>query len=83
MKKFEIVAYSGIQYAPALCIWREAGEPDCIHWSPDGETVRIGYMGDARCPITTPRMHRVYYTAHGAYVNHGGRRYYLHDFLRV
>lgn len=83
MKKFEIVAYSGIQYAPALCIWRETGEPDCIAYAPEGETVRIGYTDDAGYPANYPRMHRIYHSSRGAYANHGGRRYYLHDFLRV
>lgn len=82
MKKFEVVAYSGVQYAPALCLWRESGQCDVVDWVND--RIRVGYMGDDGVPRVTPRYHRIYTTMAGRnYIRYNGIRYFLDEFLRV
>lgn len=82
MKKFEVVAYSGVRYAPALCIWRESGHCDAVDWYT--YRVRIGYMGGDCAPCATPRWHRIYTTMAGRdYIRYNGIRYFLDEFLRV
>lgn len=78
MKKFEIVAYSRVQYAPALCIWRESGDNDAILW---GTYTRVGYMDDAGQPTSVLHWSRIYTSGKGDYVRYNNRRYYLHDFV--
>lgn len=81
MKKYEIVAYSAAQYAPALCIWRESGENEAVVYG-IRDRVRVGYMDDAGQPHHTPRLHYIYTTSTGrTYVKHQGHRYYISDFL--
>lgn len=82
MKKYEIVAYSGVQYAPALCLWRESGESEAVVYG-IRDKIRVGYMDDAGQPCHTPRLHYIYITPTGrAYVKHQGHRYYAEDFVR-
>lgn len=80
MKKFEIVAYSSVQYAPALCIWREDGESEAIVYG-IRDQIRVGYMDDAGEPRCTPRLHYIYTTPTGrSYIKHQGHRHYIDDF---
>lgn len=82
MKKYEPIAYSGVQYAPALCIWREIGDIDAIHWGTYTYT-RVGYMDDAGQPANVLRWSRVYTSGKGDFVRYNNRRYYLHDFIKM
>lgn len=76
----EAVAYSAEQYAPALCLWREVGETDCIQYGVI-DYARVGYMDDAGQPIGRINQSRVYHSSLGAYVRYNNRRYYLNTFL--
>ena len=80
-KSYEPVAYHAMEYAPALCIWREEGDNDAISYGMRDYT-RIGYMDDAGQPRKPLRWSQVYYSSKGAYVRYNNRRYYLHDFIR-
>lgn len=80
MKKYEPIAYHAMQYAPALCIWREVGEIDAISYGVR-DYIRVGYMDDARQPRERLRWSRIDYSSKGAFIRHGNRRYYLSDFL--
>ena len=82
MKNYEPVAYHAMQYAPALCIWREVGDSDAISWGVDAYT-RVGYMDDAGQPASALRWSRVYTSGKGAFVRYSNRRYYLHDFIKL
>ena len=82
MKKYEPVAYSDVQYAPALCIWREIGDTDAIHWGTYTYT-RVGYMDDAGQPTSVLHWSRVYTSSKGDFVRYNNRRYYLHDFIKM
>lgn len=82
MKKFEIVAYSVVQYFPVLCLWRESGHCDGVDWI--DYRIRVGYMGDNGVPRAAPRWHRIYTTLSGReYIRYNGIRYFLDEFLRV
>lgn len=82
MKKYEPVAYSGMQYAPALCVWREVGDTDAIQWGVYTYT-RVGYMDDAGQPASVLHWSRVYTSGKGDFIRYNNRRYYLHDFIKM
>ena len=78
----EAVAYSAMQYAPALCLWREVGETDCVqHGIID--YVRVGYMDDVGQPVGRINWSRIYISSKGAYIRYNNRRYYLDNFMRL
>lgn len=80
-KEYVAVAYHAMQYAPALCIWREKNENDAISYGIIDYT-RVGYMNDAGQPGTILHWSRIEYNSKGAYIRHKNRRYYLHDFIK-
>lgn len=83
-KQYESVAYSAVQYAPALCLWREKGELEAVQYGIDADRIRVGYMGDAGMPCKTPRLHIIYATMSGrGYIRYNGVQYYLDEFMRV
>ena len=85
ISKYEPVAYCSVQYAPALCIWREIGDIDAIQ----NNCVRVGYMDDAGQPVGRLRWQVIKYAGYGqaydgrAYVRYRNRRYYLDDFMSL
>ena len=83
-KQYEPVGYSAVQYAPALCMWREKGESEAVQYGIDVDRIRVGYMGDAEMPYKTPRLHIIYATMSGrSYIRYNGAQYYLDEFMRV
>ena len=77
----EAVAYSAMQYAPALCLWREVGETNCFQHGVI-DYARVGYMDDAGQPIGRINLSRVYFSGKGPYIRYNNQRYYLDDFMR-
>lgn len=82
MKNYEPVAYHAMQYAPALCIWKEKEDTDAIRWGAYTYT-RVGYMDDAGQPATILHWSRVYTSGKGDFIRYNNHRYYLHDFIKM
>lgn len=78
----EAAAYSTNRYAPALCLWREVGEIDCIQYGVN-DYARVGYMDDAGQPAGRINRSKVYYGNKGPYIRYNNHRYYLVDFVQL
>ena len=84
MKNYEAVAYSGVQYAPALCIWKEKDDNDAFLHYTTVEYTKVGYMGENDKPVSVLKWSRVYIARSGrAYVRYHNRRFYLDEFFGV